>query len=132
MIHLASLREILDSWNVDIEIPYLEYLEKKQRREFGQQITEEGTIDKMNDELAQACIDGLKNLEIHNNPQPINLEVTLLSILSGIYGITNLSIRAEGMRNIRQYNMLTANAETNYGQAASSGEHNQTFTEKEL
>ncbi|KAA6362241.1 MAG: hypothetical protein EZS28_042232, partial [Streblomastix strix] len=122
MTHLASLREILDSWNVDIEIQYLEYLEKKQRREFGQQITEEGTIDKMNDEIAQACIDGLKNLEIHNYPQPINMEVSLLSIFSGLYGITNESIRAEGMRNIRQFNKLTANAEKNYGQAASSGE----------
>ncbi|KAA6392362.1 MAG: hypothetical protein EZS28_012106 [Streblomastix strix] len=122
MTHLASLRKILDSWNVDIEIPYLEYLEKKQRREFGQQITEEGTINKMNDEIAQACIDGLKNLEIHDYPQQTNMEVSLLSIFSGLYGITNESIRAEGLRNIRQFNKLTANAERYYGQAASSGE----------
>ncbi|KAA6343847.1 MAG: hypothetical protein EZS28_052278, partial [Streblomastix strix] len=50
------------------------------------------------------------------------MEVSLLSIFSGLYGITNESIRAEGMRNIRQFNKLTANAEKNYGQAASSGE----------
>ncbi|KAA6381125.1 MAG: hypothetical protein EZS28_023348 [Streblomastix strix] len=64
MTHLASLRDILDSWNVDTEITYLKFLEKKQRREFGQQITEEGTIDKIKDEIAQACFVGWKNLKI--------------------------------------------------------------------
>ncbi|KAA6401875.1 MAG: hypothetical protein EZS28_002593 [Streblomastix strix] len=54
MTHLASIRDILDKWNVDIEISYAEYIEKKQKREFGQQITDDGTIDKKNDELAQA------------------------------------------------------------------------------
>ncbi|KAA6384803.1 MAG: hypothetical protein EZS28_019671 [Streblomastix strix] len=122
MVHLTSLREILESWNVDIEISYLQHLEKKQRRQFGQQITKEANIDKMNDELAQECIDGLKNLEIHNYPQAINTEVSLLSLFCGLYGITNESIRAEEMRNIRQFNKLTSNAEKNYGQAASSGE----------
>ncbi|KAA6368951.1 MAG: hypothetical protein EZS28_035523 [Streblomastix strix] len=33
-------------------------------------------IEQMNDELAQACVDGLKNLEIHNYPQPINMELS--------------------------------------------------------
>ncbi|KAA6387262.1 MAG: hypothetical protein EZS28_017211 [Streblomastix strix] len=95
MTHLASLREILDSWNVDIEIPFKDYVDKVNMREFGWQITEEGTIDKMNDEIAQACINGLKNLEIHNYPQPINMEVSLLIVFSEIYGITNYQIRAE-------------------------------------
>ncbi|KAA6345873.1 MAG: hypothetical protein EZS28_052132, partial [Streblomastix strix] len=89
MTHLASLRDILDKWNVDIEISYAEYIEKKQKREFGQQITDDGTIDKMDDELAQACIDGLKNLTIHNYPQAIAMEVSLLSVFSGLYGIAN-------------------------------------------
>ncbi|KAA6380554.1 MAG: hypothetical protein EZS28_023919 [Streblomastix strix] len=97
-------------------------VDKVNMRKFGWQITEEGTIDKMNDEIAQACIDGLKNFDIHNYPKPINIEVSLLSIFSGLYGITNESIRAEGMKNIRQFNKLTANAKKNYGQAASSGE----------
>ncbi|KAA6380709.1 MAG: hypothetical protein EZS28_023765 [Streblomastix strix] len=122
MTHLASLREILDSWNVDIEIPFKDYVDKVNMREFGWQITEEGTIDKMSDEIAQACVDGLKNLEIHNYPQPINMEVSLLSIFSGLYGITNEQIRAEGMKNIRQYNKLTPNAEKNYGEASFNGE----------
>ncbi|KAA6351661.1 MAG: hypothetical protein EZS28_051834, partial [Streblomastix strix] len=74
------------------------------------------------DEIAQACVNGLKNLEIHNYPQPINMEVSLLSVFSGLYGITNEQIRAEGMRNIRQYNKLTPNAEKNYGQASFNGE----------
>ncbi|KAA6356422.1 MAG: hypothetical protein EZS28_048051, partial [Streblomastix strix] len=76
----------------------------------------------MNDELAQACVDGLKNLEIHNYPQPINMEVSLLSIFCGLYGITNESIRAEGIENIRKFNKLSANADKNYGQASSNGE----------
>ncbi|KAA6353639.1 MAG: hypothetical protein EZS28_050834, partial [Streblomastix strix] len=76
----------------------------------------------MNDELAQACIDGLKNLEIHNYPQPINMEVSLLSIFCGLYGIANESIRAEGIGNIRKFNKLSANADKNYGQASSNGE----------
>ncbi|KAA6378906.1 MAG: hypothetical protein EZS28_025567, partial [Streblomastix strix] len=118
----ASLREILDSWNVDIERPLKEYVDKVNMREFGWQITEEGTIDKMNDEIAQACVNELKNLEIHNYPQPINMEVSLLSVFAGIYGITNEQIRAEGLGNIRKFNKLTANAEKNYGQAAFNGE----------
>ncbi|KAA6373697.1 MAG: hypothetical protein EZS28_030776 [Streblomastix strix] len=125
MTHLASLREILDSWNVDIEISFKDYVDKVNMREFGWKITEEGTIDKMNDEIAQARVNGLKNLEIHNYPQPIYMEVSLLSIFSGLYGITNEQIRAEGMKNIRQYNKLTPNAEKNYGQAAFNGERKQ-------
>ncbi|KAA6360197.1 MAG: hypothetical protein EZS28_044276, partial [Streblomastix strix] len=76
MTHLASLREILDSWNVDTEIPFKDYVDKVNVREFGWQITEEGTIDKMNDEIAQICVNGLKNLEIHNYPLPINMQLT--------------------------------------------------------
>ncbi|KAA6375297.1 MAG: hypothetical protein EZS28_029176 [Streblomastix strix] len=122
MTYLASLREILDSWNVDIEIPFKDYVDKVNMREFGLQITEEGTTDKMNDEIAQACVNGSKNLEIHNYPQPINMEVSLLSVFSGLYGITNEQVRAEGMKNIRQYNKITPNADKNYGQAAFNGE----------
>ncbi|KAA6368121.1 MAG: hypothetical protein EZS28_036352 [Streblomastix strix] len=122
MTHLASLREILDSWNVDIEIPFKEYVDKVNMREFCWQITEEGTIDKMNDEIAQTCVDGLKNLEIYNYSQPINTEVSLLSVFSGLYGITNEQIIAEGMKNIRQFNKLTVNAEKNYGEASFNGE----------
>ncbi|KAA6378181.1 MAG: hypothetical protein EZS28_026292 [Streblomastix strix] len=122
MTHLASLRDILDSWNVDIEISFKDYVDKVNMREFGWQITEEGTIDKMSDEIAQARVNGLKNLEIHNYPQPNNLEVSLLIVFSGLYGITNEQIRAEGMKNIRQFNKLTANAEKNYGEASFNGE----------
>ncbi|KAA6378407.1 MAG: hypothetical protein EZS28_026065 [Streblomastix strix] len=122
MTHLVSLREILDIWNVDIEIPFKQYADKVNMREFDQKIIEEGTIVKMNDEIAQVCIDGLKNLEIHNFPQPINMEVSLLGVFSEIFGINNESIRAEGLGNIRKFNRLTANAEKNYGQAASNGE----------
>ncbi|KAA6394007.1 MAG: hypothetical protein EZS28_010468 [Streblomastix strix] len=91
-------------------------------REFGWQITEEGTIDKINDEIAQTYINRLKNLEIHNYPQPINMEVSLLSVFSRIYGITNEQIRAEGLGNIRKFNKLTANVERNYGYVAFNGE----------
>ncbi|KAA6404449.1 MAG: hypothetical protein EZS28_000035 [Streblomastix strix] len=122
MTHLASEREILYSWNVDIEILFKEYIDKVNMRDFGWQMTEKGTIDKKNDEIAQACVDGLKNLEIHNYPQPINMEVSLLSVFSGIYGISNEQIRIEGINNIRKFNKLSANAEKNYGQAAFNGE----------
>ncbi|KAA6394777.1 MAG: hypothetical protein EZS28_009698, partial [Streblomastix strix] len=50
------------------------------------------------------------------------MEVSLLSIFCGLYGIANESIRAEGMKNIRQFNKLSANADKNYGQASSNGE----------
>ncbi|KAA6401876.1 MAG: hypothetical protein EZS28_002594 [Streblomastix strix] len=50
------------------------------------------------------------------------MEVSLLSVFSGLYGITNEKIRGEGITNIRQYNKLTANTEKNYGQTASQGE----------
>ncbi|KAA6363967.1 MAG: hypothetical protein EZS28_040506, partial [Streblomastix strix] len=120
--HLASLREILDKWNIDIEMSYKDYAQQQHDRIYGVQINDEGTIEQMNDELAQACVDGLKNLEIHNYPQPINMEVSLLSIFCGLYGITNETIRAEGMNNIRQFNKLSPNADKNYGQASSNGE----------
>ncbi|KAA6400760.1 MAG: hypothetical protein EZS28_003710 [Streblomastix strix] len=122
MTHLANLRDILDKWNVDIEISYIDHIEKKQKREFGQQITDVGIIEQMNDEFSQACIDGLKNLTIHNYPQAINMEVSLVSIFSGLYGITNESIRLQGINSIRKFNQLTANADKNYGQAASNGD----------
>ncbi|KAA6365715.1 MAG: hypothetical protein EZS28_038758, partial [Streblomastix strix] len=61
MTHLASLREILDSWNVDIEIPFKDYVDKVNIREFGWQITDEGTIDKMSDEIAQLTVNAEKN-----------------------------------------------------------------------
>ncbi|KAA6356808.1 MAG: hypothetical protein EZS28_047665 [Streblomastix strix] len=78
--HLASLREILDKWNIDIEMSYKDYAQQQHDRIYGVQINDEGTIEQMNDELAQACVGWLKNLEIHNYPQPINMEVSLLSI----------------------------------------------------
>ncbi|KAA6356789.1 MAG: hypothetical protein EZS28_047685 [Streblomastix strix] len=34
MTHIASLRQILDSWNVDIEILFKEYVDKVNMREF--------------------------------------------------------------------------------------------------
>ncbi|KAA6360687.1 MAG: hypothetical protein EZS28_043787 [Streblomastix strix] len=120
--YLASLREILDKWNIDIEISYKDYAQQQHDRVYGVQIKDDGTIEQMNDELAQASVDGLKNLEIHNYPQPINMEVSLLSIFCGLYGISNESIRAEGLGNICKFNKLSANADKNYGQASSNGE----------
>jgi hypothetical protein len=35
MTHLANLRDILESWNVDIEIPYAEFEKLKITRAFG-------------------------------------------------------------------------------------------------
>ncbi|KAA6390846.1 MAG: hypothetical protein EZS28_013630 [Streblomastix strix] len=101
---------------------YKNYAQQQHDRIYGVQINDDGAIEQMNDELAQACVDGLKNLEIHNYPQPINMEVSLLNIFCGLYGITNESIRAEGMKNIRQINKLSANTDKNYGQASSNGE----------
>ncbi|KAA6382096.1 MAG: hypothetical protein EZS28_022377 [Streblomastix strix] len=120
--HLASLREILDKWNIDIEMSYKDYAQQKHDRIFGVQINDDGAIEQMNDELAQTFVDGLKILEIHNYPQPINMKVSLLGIFCGLYGISDESIRAEGMTNICQFNKLTANADKNYGQAVSNGE----------
>ncbi|KAA6354622.1 MAG: hypothetical protein EZS28_049851, partial [Streblomastix strix] len=106
--HLASLREILDKQNIDIEMSYKDYAQQQHNRICGVQINDDGAIEQMKDELAQACVDGLKNLEIHIYPQPINMEVSLLSIFCGLYGITNESIRSEGIGNIRKFNKLSA------------------------
>ncbi|KAA6375603.1 MAG: hypothetical protein EZS28_028869 [Streblomastix strix] len=101
---------------------YKDYAQQQHDRIFGVQINDDGAIEQMNDELAQACVDGLKNLEIYNHPQPINMEVSLLSIFCGLYGISNEIIRAHGIGNIRKFNKLSANADKNYGQASSNGE----------
>ncbi|KAA6374986.1 MAG: hypothetical protein EZS28_029487 [Streblomastix strix] len=82
--HLASLRQILDQWNVDIEMSQQDYIQQQQDRKYGVQINNDGTIDKMNDGLALACIDGMRDLDIHNYPQPLNKEVSLLSLFSGL------------------------------------------------
>ncbi|KAA6378284.1 MAG: hypothetical protein EZS28_026188 [Streblomastix strix] len=121
--HLASLREIFDKWNLDIEMSYKDYAKKQHDRIYGVQISYDGTTEQMNDELAYECVDGLKNLEIHNYLQPINMKGSLLSIFCGLYGITNELIRAQGLGNICKFNKQTANADKNYGQALSNGEH---------
>ncbi|KAA6372387.1 MAG: hypothetical protein EZS28_032086 [Streblomastix strix] len=122
MKHLANLRDILDKWNVDIEMSQAEYEKQRTERIYNQQINDDGTVDSMPNDIAQACIDELKNLTIHNYPQAINMEVSFLSIFSGLYGISNESNKTEGINNIRKFNKLTVNAEKNYGQAASNGE----------
>ncbi|KAA6375099.1 MAG: hypothetical protein EZS28_029374, partial [Streblomastix strix] len=66
--HLASLRQILDQWNVDIEMSYQDYVQQQQDRKYEVQIDNDGNIDKMNDELASACVDGLRDLDVHNYP----------------------------------------------------------------
>ncbi|KAA6363535.1 MAG: hypothetical protein EZS28_040938, partial [Streblomastix strix] len=76
--HLTSLREILDKWNIDIKISYKDYAQQQHDRIYGVQIKDDGTIEQMNDELVQRYVDGLKNLDIHNYPQPINMEVSFL------------------------------------------------------
>ncbi|KAA6380143.1 MAG: hypothetical protein EZS28_024330 [Streblomastix strix] len=83
--HLASLRQTLDQWNGDIEMSYQDYVQQQHDRKYGVQINNDGTIEQMNDELTFACIDGLRDLDIHNYPQPINIEVSLLSIFCGQY-----------------------------------------------
>ncbi|KAA6368115.1 MAG: hypothetical protein EZS28_036359 [Streblomastix strix] len=100
---------------------YKDYVQQQHDRIYGVQINDEGTIEQMNDELAQACVDGLKNLEIHNYPQAINMEVSLLRMFYGLYGIANESIRAEGIGNILKFDKLSANADKNYKQASSNG-----------
>ncbi|KAA6393166.1 MAG: hypothetical protein EZS28_011308 [Streblomastix strix] len=120
--HLSSLQEIFDKWNIDFEMSYKDYAQQQHDRIYGVQINEDGAIEQMNDELAQACVDGLKNLDTHNYPQPINMEVSLLSIFCGSYGISNEFIRAKGLDNIRKFNKLTVNADKNYGQAQSNNE----------
>ncbi|KAA6401721.1 MAG: hypothetical protein EZS28_002749 [Streblomastix strix] len=107
MTHLASLREILDSWNVDIEIPFKEYIYKVNMREFGWQIIEEGTIEQMNDEIAQACVNELNNPEIHNYPQLINLEVFLLSAKIKIYDqLRSIRLWQDGKKRITAIDAL--------------------------
>ncbi|KAA6394713.1 MAG: hypothetical protein EZS28_009761 [Streblomastix strix] len=123
MTHLVNQREILESWNVDIEIQYMEFEKLKIARAVDQQITNYGTIDKMDGELAQACVDGMKNFTIHNYPLPIAMEVSLLSLFSGISGIVNEQVRAQRLENIRKFNIITPNAEKNYDQAFCQGEH---------
>ncbi|KAA6382391.1 MAG: hypothetical protein EZS28_022082 [Streblomastix strix] len=119
--HLASLRDILDSWNVDIEVSAEEYAQQQLDRKYVGQISENGTVNSMDDNLAQACVNGLKNLDIHNYPHAITKEVSLLHLFTGLHGITNEQIRNEGISNIRQFNKLTANADTNYEQAKLKG-----------
>ncbi|KAA6373881.1 MAG: hypothetical protein EZS28_030592 [Streblomastix strix] len=120
--HLASLRELIDKGNIEIEMSYKDYAQQQHDRIYGVQINDDGAIEQMKDELAQAYVDELKNLEIHYYSQPINMEVSLLNIFCGLYGINNETIRAEEIGNIRKFNKLTVNSNKNYGQTSSKGE----------
>ncbi|KAA6397880.1 MAG: hypothetical protein EZS28_006593 [Streblomastix strix] len=86
------------------------------------QINDNVTIEQMKYELAQACFDGLKDLEIHNQSQPMNMEISLLCKFCGLYGISNEQISAVGLGNIRKFNKQTINIDKNYGQASSNSE----------
>ncbi|KAA6402019.1 MAG: hypothetical protein EZS28_002449 [Streblomastix strix] len=101
---------------------YKDYAQQQHDRIYGVQLKHDGKIQQMNEELAQVCVNGLKNLDKHNYLQPINMEESPLSTFCGLYGISNESIRTEGLVNIRKFNKLTANADKNYGQASSNGE----------
>ncbi|KAA6396707.1 MAG: hypothetical protein EZS28_007767 [Streblomastix strix] len=102
---------------------YKDYAQQQHNRKYGVQIKDDGSIEQMNEELTQACVDELKKLDIHDYPQPINMDVSLLSIFRGLYGISNEYIKAQGIGNIRKFNKLSAQADKNYGQASSNGEN---------
>ncbi|KAA6403078.1 MAG: hypothetical protein EZS28_001389 [Streblomastix strix] len=118
MTYLANLTDIIESWNVDIEISYAEFEKLKISRQFRQWITNDGTINKMDDALAQVCVDELKNFTIHNYPQPMAMKLSLLCVFSVIYAIIIEQIRAQGLENLHKFYTLTPNAEKNYDQAS--------------
>ncbi|KAA6371703.1 MAG: hypothetical protein EZS28_032770 [Streblomastix strix] len=125
MTHLVNPRDILKKWNADLEILYIQFYKYKITIVFEQQISNVGTIDKKVDaELAQSWVDGLKNLTIHNYPQQITIKESLLCVFSGIYGIANEQIRGQGLENVRKFNTLIPNAEKNYEQALGQGVRN--------
>ncbi|KAA6369518.1 MAG: hypothetical protein EZS28_034954, partial [Streblomastix strix] len=75
---LASLHNILDSWNVDLTAKY---------DDISYTVSQDCTLEAMPIEIADVCIQGLKGLKINNDTNTLAREISLLPLFIGLNGL---------------------------------------------
>ncbi|KAA6395906.1 MAG: hypothetical protein EZS28_008566 [Streblomastix strix] len=78
--HLASLFDILGKWNIDLTAKDMNICI----------IIDDCILDQMPKDTADVCIDGLKELSIHNDTNTLEREISLLSLFMGLNGLQHL------------------------------------------
>ena len=103
-----SLQEVLDDLDIQIRI--------KQTPEIERIINED--VEPITDELADAIINGLENIEIHNDggAMPLTREVTLFTLFQALNSLPNDKIDF-AYEVVRECCCLTDNAMSNYDNA---------------
>ncbi|KAA6398181.1 MAG: hypothetical protein EZS28_006293 [Streblomastix strix] len=76
--HLTSLHNILGSWNVDLTA---------KDDDISNTVSQDCTLEAMSIEIAEACIQGLKGLTIHNDTNTLAREISLLPLFMGLNGL---------------------------------------------
>ncbi|KAA6387183.1 MAG: hypothetical protein EZS28_017289 [Streblomastix strix] len=74
--HLASLHNILGHWNVD--------LTAKKDDDISNSVSYESTLEAMPIEIADTCIQSLKELTIHFDTNTLSREISLLPLFMGL------------------------------------------------
>ncbi|KAA6364943.1 MAG: hypothetical protein EZS28_039530 [Streblomastix strix] len=102
--HLASLHEILGSWNVDLTA---------KDDDISSTVSQDCTLETMPIEIADACIQGLKGLTIQNDTNTLTREVSLLPLLMGLNGLEQTKdkqYKEDAYTSVYRNNILTSNA----------------------
>ncbi|KAA6314447.1 MAG: hypothetical protein EZS28_055582, partial [Streblomastix strix] len=102
--HLASLRNILGSWNVDLTA---------KDDHISNTVSQDCTLEAMPIEIADACIQGLKILKIHNDTNTLAREISLLPLYMGLNGLEqrqDKQYKEDAYTTVFRNNILTPNA----------------------
>ncbi|KAA6384978.1 MAG: hypothetical protein EZS28_019498, partial [Streblomastix strix] len=78
--HLASLYDIIGKLNLDLTAKDKDF----------NIINDDCTLDQMPKAIADACIDGVKALSIHNDTNTLEREISLLPLFMGLNGLQHL------------------------------------------
>ncbi|KAA6383067.1 MAG: hypothetical protein EZS28_021407 [Streblomastix strix] len=102
--HLASLHNILGSWNVDLTA---------KDDNISNTVSQDCTLEAMPIEIADACIQGLKGLTIHNDTNTLAREISLLPLFMGLNGLEQTKdkqYKEDAYTTVYRNNILTPKA----------------------
>ncbi|KAA6359371.1 MAG: hypothetical protein EZS28_045102, partial [Streblomastix strix] len=106
--HLASLFDILGKWNLDLTAKDKDF----------NIINEDCTLDAMPKDIADACIEGLKGLSIHNDTNTLEREISLLPLFMGLNGLQHLGqqYKETAYSTVQMNNNLSVKASQHWGE----------------
>ncbi|KAA6401015.1 MAG: hypothetical protein EZS28_003454 [Streblomastix strix] len=102
--HLASLHNILGSWNVDLTA---------KDDDISNTVSQDCALEAMQIEIADACIQGLKGLNIHNDINILAREIRLLPLFMGLNGLEQTKdkqYKEDAYTTVYRNNILIPNA----------------------